>query len=294
MKVLVIGSSNIDITCDVKELPKKGETLMGEAISYSFGGKGANQAVACGKLGADVSFLTCLGNDDHGNNIINQLEKHNVEVNNIKITQEAPTGTAVISVDQHGQNTIVVIAGANSHVTKEYLMDCDNLFKSCDYLLIQMEIPLESIEYAIRRGHELGKTIILNPAPANPNLSKSVYPFIDYFTPNETELCIMANEEDHDTATKKLMALGVKNIIETVGEKGAIWYFENNKKEFSTPLVKAIDTVGAGDCFNGAFVSALSKEKSVEEAIEFAIRAASLSVTKRGAQDSIPNLKEVQ
>ena len=169
--VLVIGSSNVDLSATVANLPKKGETLMGKSFSTSFGGKGANQAVACGKLGADVTFLSCVGNDDYGKNIIKYLSSVNVKTDLIKVSDNCPTGTALITIDDDGQNTIVVISGANAECDVEYLKANEEEFKKCEYVLLQMEIPIEAIEYAIECAYKYDKKIILNPAPADPNIS---------------------------------------------------------------------------------------------------------------------------
>ena len=298
MKILVVGSSNMDISVTVDTLPKKGETLLGTGISYSYGGKGANQACACAKLGADVTFLSCLGDDDYGRQIVSYLKSVGVKTDKIKYSKENPTGTAIISVDKKGNNSIVVVQGANLECDVEYLRQNKDAIKECDYILLQMEIPLSAIEYLIKKGKKYNKTIILNPAPANYDLDRDVYEFIDYITPNETELEVMAfgskGFKELEESIEKLQNLGTKNILVTLGEEGASLY--SNKTNITVPAYKvdAIDTVAAGDCFNGAFVTALSKGESEEEAIRFANMASAIAVTRRGAQTSIPTLKEVE
>ncbi len=294
MSVLVIGSCNVDISVSVSTLPKKGETLLGHEINYSFGGKGANQAVACGKLGADVTFLSCVGNDDHGLKIRDYLESVNVKCDRIKVSPSLPTGTAIISIDAEGQNTIVVIAGANSECDVDYLKANEEAFQDCEYVLLQMEIPLDAIEYAIECAKKYNKKVVLNPAPALSNFNGHLYPLIDYLTPNETELEIMAHSNSSmDENIQTLLNQGVKNVLVTVGDKGA--YFVNHEMKQLVPTIKvdAIDTVGAGDCFNGAFVSALSRGLSDLEAIRFANKASSIAVTRKGAQESIPTIEEM-
>lgn len=292
--VLVIGSSNVDLSATVTNLPKKGETLMGKSFSTSFGGKGANQAVACGKLGADVTFLSCVGNDDYGKNIIKYLSSVNVKTDLIKVSDNLPTGTALITIDDNGQNTIVVISGANAECDVEYLKANEEEFKKCEYVLLQMEIPLDAIEYAIECAHKYNKKIILNPAPADPNISVEALKKVDYLTPNETEVEIMAKTKGFKESCDALLELGINNLIVTLGDKGAAIINKETNEIVEGFKVEAIDTVGAGDCFNGAFVTALSKGKNEAEAIKFANKASSIAVTRKGAQEAIPTLEEME
>jgi ribokinase len=292
--VLVIGSSNVDLSATVTNLPKKGETLMGKSFSTSFGGKGANQAVACGKLGADVTFLSCVGNDDYGKNIIKYLSSVNVKTDLIKVSDNLPTGTALITIDDNGQNTIVVISGANAECDVEYLKANEEEFKKCEYVLLQMEIPLDAIEYAIECAHKYNKKIILNPAPADPNISVEALKKVDYLTPNETEVEIMAKTKGFKESCDALLELGINNLIVTLGDKGAAIINKETNEIVEGFKVEAIDTVGAGDCFNGAFVTALSKGKNEAEAIKFANKASSIAVTRKGAQEAIPTIEEME
>ncbi|NLP22156.1 MAG: ribokinase [Erysipelotrichaceae bacterium] len=292
--VLVIGSSNVDLSATVTNLPKKGETLMGKSFSTSFGGKGANQAVACGKLGADVTFLSCVGNDDYGKNIIKYLSSVNVKTDLIKVSDNCPTGTALITIDDDGQNTIVVISGANAECDVEYLKANEEEFKKCEYVLLQMEIPLDAIEYAIECAHKYNKKIILNPAPADPNISVEALKKVDYLTPNETEVEIMAKTKGFKESCDALLELGINNLIVTLGDKGAAIINKETNEIVEGFKVEAIDTVGAGDCFNGAFVTALSKGKNEAEAIKFANKASSIAVTRKGAQEAIPTIEEME
>lgn len=292
--VLVIGSSNVDLSATVANLPKKGETLMGKSFATSFGGKGANQAVACGKLGADVTFLSCVGNDDYGKNIIKYLSSVNVKTDLIKVSDSSPTGTALITIDDNGQNTIVVISGANAECDVEYLKANEEEFKKCEYVLLQMEIPLDAIEYAIECAHKYKKKIILNPAPADPNISVEALKKVDYLTPNETEVEIMAKTKGFKESCDALLELGINNLIVTLGDKGAAIINKETNEIVEGFKVEAIDTVGAGDCFNGAFVTALSKGKNEAEAIKFANKASSIAVTRKGAQEAIPTIEEME
>lgn len=296
-KVLVIGSLNMDMVVRVEQLPAKGETVLGETISYIPGGKGANQACALGRLGANVQMLGCIGKDDFGKIQLSNLEEYKVNTKSIKVSEEKPTGTAIVYVDKKGNNNIVVIQGANKECSYSYLKENDEAFQKADYIVLQMEIPYESILYAIRRGKELGKTIILNPAPVSKEMSDEIYPFIDYITPNESELSKLSSvneDESVENMAKQLLQKGVENVLVTIGEEGAILVNNQTTHVCKARKVQAIDTTAAGDCFNGAFVLALSEGRGVLEAIEFANKASSIAVTRKGAQTSIPTREEVE
>ena len=296
MSILVVGSTNMDISVSVPCFPVKGETRIGSGISYRYGGKGANQACAVGKLGGDVTFMTCVGDDRHGHEIIEYLTRTGVRTDKVKYSREHSTGTAVINVDANGDNTIVVIQGANEACDVEYIRANETCFAACDYVLLQMEIPLDAIEEAIRLAAKYGKKIILNPAPADDRLDRSLYRLITYMTPNEGELRIMSGaDKSLEENARMLMQMGVEKVLVTLGENGARLY-ANPFESMSVPACKvdAVDTVAAGDCFNGAFVLALDSGESEEEAMRFANRASALAVTRRGAQESIPTRKELE
>lgn len=296
MSVLVVGSTNMDISVSVPCFPAKGETLIGSGISYRYGGKGANQACTVGKLGGDVTFLTCVGDDGHGHEIIDYLTRMGVRTDKVKYSKEYSTGTAVINVDANGDNTIVVIQGANEACDVEYIRANESCFEACDYVLLQMEIPLDAIEEAIRLAARYGKNVILNPAPANERLDRSLYRLVTYMTPNEGELRIMSGtDKGLDENAGTLMQMGIKKVLVTLGENGARLY-TNQSESICVPACKvdAVDTVAAGDCFNGAFVLALDRGDGEEEAMRFANRASAVAVTRRGAQESIPTQKELE
>lgn len=296
MSVLVIGSTNIDISVRVNRFPKVGETLLGSGISYKYGGKGANQACAVGKLGGDVTFLTCVGNDAYGHEIVSSLKSNGVDVSKVKFTNDYKTGTAIINVDDNGDNNIIVVQGANLACDVEYIKANEASFAACDYVLLQMEIPFDAIEEAIRLSAKYDKKVVLNPAPASNGLSKDVYKYITYMTPNETEIGIMAGcEGNTETLSDKLKALGVKNVCVTLGSKGAVLYKEDSSVIVSHAYkVNAVDTVAAGDCFNGAFIVGLDNGMNEKEAMQFANAASAIAVTKEGAQESIPTTQEVK
>lgn len=296
MSVLVIGSTNLDISVGVDHFPQKGETLIGNDIAYKYGGKGANQACALGKLGADVTFLTCVGDDVHGHEIIEYLASIGVKTGRTKYSREYPTGTATITVDANGDNIIIVIPGANKGCDVAYIRANEEYFRACNYVLIQMEIPFDAIEEAIILAAKYNKKVILNPAPASNQLSTALYKHITYMTPNEVEIKVMAGTDlGLDENVRKLMNLGVENILVTLGSEGAC-LFSQTTESIHVPAckVEAVDTVAAGDCFNGAFVAALDRGENVRDAMNFANRASAIAVTRKGAQESIPTKEELE
>lgn len=296
--ILVVGSLNMDLVIRVKKLPLIGETILGEDILYIPGGKGANQACAIGRLGGKVTMLGCVGSDNFGRMQKEQLTSCNVDVSCFKESIEKSTGTAVIYIDVKGDNTIVVIPGANNECDVAYLKEHDQLFRQSDYILLQMEIPKEAIAYALSRAKELGKTVILNPAPAPDSISDEMLNMIDYIIPNETELMKLSQVESSDLESikegaKVLLAKGVKNVIVTMGERGCLFVNEKTTDHYPTRQVDAVDSTAAGDCFCGAFIVGLAEGKTVCEAIKLANTASSIVVTRKGAQSSIPTREEV-
>lgn len=297
-KILVIGSCNMDMITQVENMPVDGETILGNGIQYIPGGKGANQACAAGSLGGAVTMLGCIGKDDFGRVQTTSLQSRNVDVSSLKQSSDSNTGTAIIYVNQHGNNSIVVIPGANSECDATYLKQQDHHFKECDFVLLQMEIPMDATYYAINRAHELGKTVILNPAPAPNSIPDEILNKIDYLTPNETEICKLTgkntyNMDEIQEAASVLLNKGVKNLLITLGEKGACLINHNTMRVYATRKVEAVDTTAAGDCFNGAFAVALAEGMDHKKAIEFSNIASSIAVTRKGAQSSIPLRKEV-
>lgn len=296
-KILIIGSLNVDMVIEMKHMPMVGETVLGTKLTYVPGGKGANQACAAAKLGGDVKMLGCVGNDEFGDIQRNNLWNCGVDTRDFKRSQINRTGTASIYVDGSGNNSIVVVAGANGECNIAYLKEYDKVIQTCDYIILQMEIPYEAIFYAIRRAKELGKTVILNPAPAPENFPDEILKNIDYITPNETELMKICKREgntitDFTESAKLLLKKGVKNVLVTLGERGALLVNEEMAQTFPTRKVKTVDTTAAGDCFNGAFAVALAEGREEREAVMFANAASSIVVTRNGAQTSIPDREE--
>ncbi len=298
-RILIIGSLNMDIVIEMKRMPLIGETVLGKNLTYVPGGKGANQAYAAGKLGGKVTMLGCVGDDSLGQKLKDNLAKSGTNVSYIRNIEGKSTGTAVIYVNGDGDNSIVVISGANEACDVEYLKQNEVLFAESDYVMFQMEIPYETIFYGIGRAKELGKTVILNPAPAPDSLPKDIWEKIDYLTPNETELLKLTGQQEMTmdnirNGAHVLLEKGVKNVLVTLGEKGVLFVNDKEEKLYPARKVTAVDTTAAGDCFNGAFITGLAEEMGFEEAIVFANLASSLAVTRKGAQSSIPGRDELE
>ena len=296
-KILVAGSLNMDLRFSMKRMPLEGETVLGDGLLYNPGGKGANQAAAAAKLGGDVAMLGCVGKDGFGDTLAKSLADCGCDVSGLRRVT-APTGTASIYVDERGRNSIVVIAGANAYCDVEYLKECEEVLKNCSILMLQLEIPYDAVWYLAKKAHTLGKTVILNPAPAPDAIPKDVLRCVDWLTPNETELARLSGmpcEEPSqiEEAAAKLQKMGVKNVLVTVGSHGAYLCTAAVSELIPTRHVKAVDTTAAGDCFNGAFAVALSEGQTAAKAVEFANKAASISVTREGAQSSLPWRREV-
>lgn len=298
-KILIVGSLNTDIVVKVKQMPVLGETILGEGLQYVMGGKGANQACAVGRLGGTGYMLGCVGEDKFGAIQMESLNRSGVDVSRMK-TVERETGTAVILVDGKGNNSIVVSQGANKNCDVHYLKQNEDMFRLCDIILLQLEIPYEAIFYAVRKAKEYEKTVILNPAPAPEagEISDEIYQMIDYITPNETELLRLSGTEDSsveglERGAEVLLEKGVKKVIVTMGDNGALLVSQEGKQIFAALTVEAVDTTAAGDCFNGAFAVAIAAGMNDELAIRYANAAASIAVSRVGAQNSIPVKAEV-
>ena len=296
-KIYVIGSSNTDMLVKSTFLPKPGETVIGDTFLMNPGGKGANQAVSACKLGADVTFITKLGNDMFGKKAIKNFKNIGINTSFIKIDKKNPSGVAIIMVDKKGENSISVAPGSNNSLT---IKDVDFLKKklnSSDYVLVQLEIPLIVVEYLIEMCNELNVKLILNPAPFQ-KISDYHLSLVNTITPNETEAQYLSGIEVKDKETAKkaseiLIKKGIKNIIITMGEKGAFYKSSSFEGLIPTKKVKVKDTTAAGDTFNGALVAGLSMKMDMLTSIEFANNAATYSVTKLGAQSSAPSINDL-
>lgn len=282
-KILVIGSINKDLVVNTLRFPKEGETILGNNFYTTNGGKGANQACAIGKLGGDVSMLGAVGNDNFAKDLSDALYSNNVNINNLLIKDNVSTGIAVITVTNDGANHIIVVQGANALITKDDVKE--DLISSFDIIVMQLEIPLEIAKYAASIAKKLGKTVVLNPSPAV-KLDRDFLSCVDILIPNETEIDIIGGVD-------YVLECGVKNIILTLGADGCELITKQNRKHFDAYKVNVVDTTAAGDSFLGGVVRMIADDKTIEEAIEFATKVSNITVTRKGAIDSIPTYNEV-
>lgn len=298
-KLIVLGSVNADHVLQVPSFPRPGETLSGRNYQVIAGGKGANQAVAAARLGADIGFIASVGSDDFGRNIIQQFKQDDINTAYIQIADSKPTGIAMIQVSDEGENCICLSPEANDLLTSDIINQYKKPLQSCDYLLLQLETPLEGIQSAVnyaKTSPDKKVNIILNPAPAR-TLTDDLLAKIDVITPNETEAEVLTGIKVFDDGSAQQAAnvlhdKGIHTVMITLGSKG-VWLSENYKGELIQGFkVKAIDTTAAGDTFNGAFVTGLLEGMQTKQAITFAHAAAALSVTRFGAQTSIPTRQE--
>lgn len=297
MSILVIGSSNTDMIVKANHLPLPGETVLGEQFLMQPGGKGANQAVAAARLGAKVALAAKLGDDLFGKQTLKRLEEEGINQDYIFIESNQPSGVALITVDSQGENSIVVASGANMAWRESDLVKIEEAIAQALIILLQLEIPVAWVELVAKTASTMGKTIILNPAPAR-LLSESLLAAVNILTPNQTEAeALTGIKVDSIAAAKvageKLLKSGVKNVIITMGKQGAYLHNQEISQLIPSYSVETLDTTGAGDSFNGALAVALLEAKEIIEAIKFANRVASISVTRLGAQSSFPYRDEL-
>ncbi|MBE6586073.1 MAG: ribokinase [Ruminococcaceae bacterium] len=297
-KIIGPGSSNVDLTGFAPKLPTAGETVMGTRLSIGPGGKGSNQMTAAARAGGDVYFITRLGQDTFGKVLEAHFEREGFRKDHILISDTVDTACALIEIDEaDAQNRIMVIPAANSHVGRGEVLSAEADFATCDVVLTQLEINMTGVMAAAELAKKYNKPFILNPAPALP-LPEDIWTFVDWFTPNETEVTLYTgvevnSDEDARKAARVLLDRGVGNVVITLGKRGAYW--TNGKDEAIVPgyPVKAVETTGAGDTFNGAFAVALGEGKSPVDALAFANAAAAISVTRHGAAESAPLRDEI-
>ena len=296
--ISVLGIFVADISFSGPKIPAVGETILGNKYNVGPGGKGCNQAVAIARLGGKVNFISKIGKDAYGKLALETLKKNKINTKNIIQDEKLQTGVAGILVDkQSGKNAINVIVGAPNSLKINEMNSQINLIKSSKIFLTQLEIPKNVTLYCLKTAKENGCLTILNPAPAS-EISKEFYSYIDYFTPNETEAEFytgikITNEKEAKQAADKLINLGIKKIIITLGEKGLFYSDGQEEIHLKASSVKAIDTTGAGDAFNGALAFSLSKGKPIKACLELANKAAGLSTTKLGAGDAMPFIKDI-
>ena len=294
--LLVLGSSNTDMVVSVDEIPVPGQTVIGKSFEIFAGGKGANQAIAARRAGANVRFLVSVGDDAYGSAALEKYRREGIDVGNAQILAGMPSGVALIFVAANGENCIAVAPGANAKLDPAYVDAQSGSFASADILLMQLELPVETIDHAVALARDAGVAVILNPAPAA-MLPGSMLDGIYCLTPNATEAEQLSGQrvtdiESAERAADALLARGIRNVIVTLGHLGALLKGEAGLHHEPAPAVEVVDTTGAGDTFNGILAALLAEGCALTDAMKFAVRGAALSVGRRGAADSIPHRAE--
>ncbi|MCO1621948.1 MULTISPECIES: ribokinase [Pseudomonas] len=297
-KVVVVGSLNMDLVARAQRLPRAGETLPGDSFFTVPGGKGANQAVAAARLGGSVAMIGNVGDDDYGRQLHRALYVEGVDCQGVSTCPGVSSGVALITVDAASQNCIVIVPGANGLLTPQSVLRFDALLQAAEVVICQLEVPTDTVACTLARARELGKQVILNPAPATGPLPADWFAHIDYLTPNESEAEALTGVAvtDQDSARRAgecLLQLGAGKVIITLGAQGALLVTAQGHQHYPAPHVQPLDTTAAGDTFIGGFAAGLVRGLEEGEAIIFGQRAAALSVTRAGAQPSIPYLAEL-
>ncbi len=299
-RVTVVGSYNVGLFLKGEAIPKGGETLIGQTFYESGGGKGSNQAVAAQKMGAQTVFIGRIGKDRYGLDALAMYERLGIATSAIQIDGQAHTGVSVILIDKNGQNSIMVVPGSNYNLSVQDMDDAAKRFAQSDIVGFQLENNLETVCHGIRRAHEAGARVLLDPAPAAP-LPEGIYPCLTYIKPNELEAAAITgipvtDEESARRAGEWLVQKGVENAIITLGERGAVLVNAQGTRHFKTPALPGpvLDTTGAGDCFSGTLMAALAQGQALDSAIRRAICASALSTTRLGVIEAIPERDEVE
>ncbi|MGL5405469.1 MAG: ribokinase [Propionibacteriaceae bacterium] len=298
MDIAVIGSNMVDLITYITRMPVLGETVEAPDFQMGCGGKGANQAVAASKLGSKVLMVTRIGDDAFADNTLENFRSHGIDTTHVLRTR-ASSGVAPIFVDEQSRNSIVIVKGANALLSPADIDQALPEIMDCGLIVLQLEIPLETVYYAIEVGKKHGIPVLLNPAPATADLDFSRIASVDYFVPNESELALLtgrpvATLTDIDAAVADLISRGMSNVIVTLGERGVLWVSKDGRQLIESVSVAAVDTTGAGDAFIGCFSHALMRGYSVPEALQLANRYAADSVTRRGTQLSYATAQELQ
>jgi ribokinase len=297
-RVVVIGSINTDMVVKMPRIPLPGETIIGGDFVMTRGGKGANQAVAAARLGADVTFVGRVGEDVFGERAVSSMRTAGVDTSCVTVDYGTPSGVALIFVGGDGQNSIAVAPGANSRLAPEHVDAARAAIKRADVVVLQLEMPMETVERAVEVADEVGALVVLNPAPAA-QIPERILRLVDVLTPNEFEAATMLgraidNRYTPAFAARDLLAMGVQSVVLTLGSEGAVCATEVRTQEIPGKRVRAVDATGAGDCFTGALACAIGEGKELSVAVHFANAAAAVSVTRMGAQASMPTREEVE
>jgi ribokinase len=295
--LVVIGSSNTDLVIRCRQLPRRGETIIGGDFRIHHGGKGANQAVAAARAGARVTLVGNIGRDPFGDAAIQQLQRERIDTRFIVRSKTSPSGVALILVDARGENLIGVAPGSNLELSPRDVRAAESAICAARCVVVQLEVSMAAVREAMKLARRHHVPIVLNPAPAQ-KVPTTLLRQAKFLTPNESELAALT---DQPTRTKsqiergagRLHSVGVQHVLVTCGARGVCWCSETGTCWFPVPRVKAVDTVGAGDCFSGALATAIAEGRTVEDAIRFAVAAAAISVTRAGAQPSMPRRREI-
>ncbi len=296
--IIVVGSLNMDLVVRVERMPHPGETVPGRDFQTIPGGKGANQAAAAALLGSSVAMVGRVGNDAFGPRLVENLKRKGVNTEHVQLDDRAATGTAMITVDETGQNSIVIASGANGCLVREDIDGLDSLFRQARFLLLQFEVPLDTVQYAMDKAHRHGVQVVLNPAPARP-VPPQFLSGVDYLIPNESEASLLSGVQVRDTASaeeaaRRLLSYGVPVVILTLGENGALLASGPELLHVPARRVAAVDTTAAGDAFIGGLAAALVGGYALQDAVRYATCAGTLAVTRFGAQTSLPRAGEVE
>ena len=298
-KILVVGSANTDMVISSEHFPQPGETMMGHSVMTNHGGKGANQVVAAARLEGDTAFIGKVGDDQFGHSTIEMMKQEGIDVTGLTVTSEQPSGVALITTVASGENSIIIDSGANGVLSPADIQAAEGLFENAGIVLLQLETPVDTVTEAAALGKKHGAYVVLNPAPAPKEpLPEALLKNVDLLIPNETEAGYISGvnisgDEDIPAAMTEIQKLGVKDVIITVGSRGVCARIDGEVVNVPAFKVKAVDTTAAGDTFCGALCVALANGKPLVEAIRFGCKASSISVTRRGAQMSMPRLSEI-
>jgi len=296
-RIIVIGSANTDLVVRVSKLPHPGETITGRQFQIVAGGKGANQAVAAARAGARVTFVANIGQDSFGDAALRGLRREGINTRYVVRSKTRASGVALILVDARGENLIAVARGSNDELLPRHIDAARPAIRAARCVVVQLEIPLTTVRRAVELAIRHGVPVLLNPAPVQ-HVPISLLRDVTLLTPNESELAALTGlptkrKSEVEAAARRLRELGVKHVLATCGARGVCWSSAAGPRWFPAPKVKAVDTVGAGDCFSGTFAATVADGKSVEQAVRFAITAAAICVTRPGAQSSMPKRREI-